>query len=156
MADISNLTLHPPVLCQTDTFKPFWQLGDNDSSGPHAQIWECWVVWCERTARRMRGCGEHLQGHPIHRCAAPPFWPFCCWSPERNEPYACRRWPPLRLARLLHYQPPAKSRRSPRLAIWSPQVTYSFGGRDRHPLRRHYFLCDLIFEMWLKCRHGWW
>ena len=101
--------------------------------------WGSKDVWRERMTRRTCGCKNHLQNHPIHQCAAPQFWPFCCWSPERNELYACRRPPPLRLAQLLRYQPPAKSRRSPRLAIWSPQVTCSLGERDRHSLRRRYF-----------------
>lgn len=149
MADIYHLTLHPPVLCQTDAFKPFWQHRDHDGSRPNVQIWECRAVnqrQCGvRTARARHGKGEHLQGHPVHRCAAPPFWPFCCWSPERNELYACRRRPPLPLARLLHCRPPAKSRRSPKPAIWFPQAKCSFGLRDRHSFRRLY---TLWFNLW--------
>lgn len=61
MADIYHLTLHPPVLCQADAFKPSWQRRHRDGSRPGAQIWGCGAVNQRRcgvrTARARRGRG---------------------------------------------------------------------------------------------------
>lgn len=68
-------------------------------------------------------------GHPVRRCAAPPFWPACCWSPGRSGPCACRTTPRPRPDRLRRSPPTARSRRSRRRAASSPRATYSFRGK---------------------------
>lgn len=46
MADIYHLTLHPPVLCQTDAFKPFWRR--RQARRPNMRMWSRESkVWCE-------------------------------------------------------------------------------------------------------------
>lgn len=68
----------------------------------------------------------HSPGHPVRRCAGPPFWPACCLSPGRSEPCACRWRPQPRPALTLRFLPTVGSRRSRRRAAWSLRVTYSF------------------------------
>lgn len=68
----------------------------------------------------------HSPGHPVRRCAGPPFWPVCCLSPGRSEPCACRWRPQPRPALTLRFLPTVGSRRSRRRAAWSLRVTYSF------------------------------
>lgn len=87
------------------------------------------VVWCDRANTVVCQCSKHLQGRPVHRCAAPPFWPSCCWSPGRSEPYACRRQQLPRPVRLLLDPLLARSHRSQRPKVWSPQATYSFDAK---------------------------
>lgn len=70
-----------------------------------------------------------LQNRPVHRCVARQFWPSCCWSPGRNGLCAGRRRQLPRPSQPLLYQLTAKSHRSLRPAVWSPQVRCSFSDK---------------------------
>lgn len=132
----------PPILCQIDTAKLHWQHCDNDSSEhetPKRDFCASTDVWCVPNVL----C-EHSQGRPVRQCAAPQFWPSCCWSPGRSGLYAGRRPLQPRPALPLLYQLTAKSHRSQRPAVWSPQATYSFSEREG----KRNDLCCLICQMW--------
>lgn len=114
--------LRPPILCQIDTAKMHFDYDSSKHDAPerfffflvHALACFLW---------------EHLQSHPTHQCAAPPFWPSCYWSPGRTGLYAGKRRQPPPPVQPLLYRPTAGSHRSQRPAVWSPRAMYSFSER---------------------------